>query len=191
MTTPEPNLPSSLDALLEEQGRRCRQGERVLVEPLLDARPELHGQPELVLDLIYHEMFPREQAGKAATLTEYVRRLPPLADALHRQLEIHRALGGGAASGPSVGQGTTGRDTTADGAEALPTVAEGPLPGYDLLGVLWHGGMGVVYRARHHGLGLLVALKMIRGGAAAGPEELQRFRTEAEAIASLQHPHIV
>jgi hypothetical protein len=65
------------------------------------------------------------------------------------------------------------------------------VPGYQILSVLGRGGMGVVYQARHLKLQRLVALKMIRGGGAAGPEELERFRTEAESIARLQHPHIV
>src|SRR5207245_207848 len=65
------------------------------------------------------------------------------------------------------------------------------VPGYDLLSVLGRGGMGVVYQARHQQLQRLVALKMIRGGSTAGPDDLQRFRTEAEAIARLQHAHIV
>jgi tetratricopeptide (TPR) repeat protein len=71
-------------------------------------------------------------------------------------------------------------------ADPLPQV-----PGYDLLGRLGRGGMGVVYQARHQRLRRLTALKMIRGGAAAGPDELARFRAESEAIARLQHPHIV
>jgi serine/threonine protein kinase len=65
------------------------------------------------------------------------------------------------------------------------------VPGYKLLGVLGHGGMGVVYRARQDGLNRLVALKMILAGEHAGPQHLARFQAEAQAVARLQHPNIV
>jgi serine/threonine-protein kinase len=65
------------------------------------------------------------------------------------------------------------------------------VPGYDLLGVLGRGGMGVVYKARHQRLNRLVALKMILAGGHAGEAEQSRFRTEAEAVARLQHPGVV
>ncbi|WP_169973538.1 serine/threonine-protein kinase [Tautonia rosea] len=65
------------------------------------------------------------------------------------------------------------------------------IAGYDLLGELGRGGMGVIYRARQQGLNRLVALKVMRVGRLATDDEARRFRIEAEAAAGLRHPNIV
>jgi len=65
------------------------------------------------------------------------------------------------------------------------------VPGYDILGELGRGGMGVVYRAKQRGLGRMVALKMILGGANVNPDDVARFELEARAVGSMTHPNIV
>ena len=68
----------------------------------------------------------------------------------------------------------------------LPTVE-----GYEILAELGHGGMGVVYKAHQQRLSRFVALKMIRAGSLAKPEDLARFRIEAESVAQQRHPNII
>jgi len=108
--------------------------------------------------------------------------------------------GAGAESpiGASEGSGQTivpgaGADSSSGGGAAseMTNRAVPAIDGYEILGKLGRGGMGVVYRARQVRLNRSCVLKMILGGAHAGAEAVARFLAEAEAVARLQHPNIV
>jgi hypothetical protein len=82
--------------------------------------------------------------------------------------------------------------TIGDGPRVAPKYRPAPkVPGFEVLGELGRGGMGVVYLARRTLLNRKCALKMILGGEHASPESVVRFLGEAEAVARLDHPNII
>lgn len=81
-------------------------------------------------------------------------------------------------------------DDECDAAEP-DQIARISIPGYELLGEIARGGMGVVYKARQVGTNRLVAIKMLLAGAHSRPKQRRRFLDEAEAVARLAHPNIV
>jgi WD40 repeat protein len=174
-----------LDPLLDAQSRDWQEGRRRLVEDYLAGQAALAQDAAAFLDLVYHEVLLRRRQGEAPSLDEYMQRFPQLGGALPLLFEVDEALHAGRPStavlfrqgpaGPGAGAGAV-----------VPAV-----PGYEILGELGRGGMGVVYRARQARPERVVALKVLLAGAHAGEEELARFKAEAEAAARLQHPHIV
>ena len=146
----------------------------------------------LVLELVY-----RRRQGERPTPEEYRARFPARANL------VGKALGEAGLSVPQDSQSPAGsyhpgwESPDPEGSLAQPpekSICKAGWPeidDYDILAELGHGGMGVVYQARQHQLNRLVALKMIRAGIQARPEELDRFRLEAEAVARLHHANIV
>jgi serine/threonine protein kinase len=178
----------ALDRVLDAQSADWGHGQGRPVEEYLAGQPALAQDPAAVLDLIYHQVLLRRRRGEAPALEGYLRRFPRLAEQLPLLFEVDQAVGPGPGSTPGTAP-AQGAATSPGGpppGTGLPAV-----PGYELLGKLGQGGMGVVYKARQVRAGRLVALKMMRAGADTEKEFLARFRREAEAAARLQHPHMV
>src|SRR5262249_27836811 len=154
-SAPRPQ-PDRATRLLEEQRARWERGERVRPEDYLAADPSL--PTELVLDLAYQEVLLRQQQGESPSLSEFVARLPALRKPLAHLFEIDGALG-----------------------EHAPVTALPPLPGYRIVEVLGHGGMGVVFGALAADDDHEVAIKVLRRELSGDAEAVARFRREAEA----------
>ncbi len=173
-----------LDSLLDRQSRAWHAGARPSIEELV-AGSTHHGDRESLLDIIYNEIVAREDRGEKPTADEYVRRYPQLRVDLELHFEVHTAMDDAAlAETPRLDCGITLPDLAAVGELPDP-------PDYRLIQLLGRGGMGIVYKAVHRRLRRVVALKMFEAGRIPTAREIVRFRTEAEAIARLQHPNIV
>jgi tetratricopeptide (TPR) repeat protein len=192
--------PAPLAVLLEDQKQRWLRGQPAYVEAYLQQNPQLLARPDDALELICQEIVLREAQGARPTLEEYLGRFPDLAPQLRIQFAVNEAIQENASdlsadSGPitSPEPALTILDdeaTTPPASSAVPASLP-DCPGYELLGELGRGGMGVVYKARQVQLNRVVALKVLRAGEYADAEDLARFRQEAEAVARFQHPNLV
>jgi WD40 repeat protein/tRNA A-37 threonylcarbamoyl transferase component Bud32 len=169
------------DRLCADLVARWRAGDRVPAENYLAHHPSLAGDDEAAFELVYGEFLVRESLGERPPALEFLHRFPQFADQFKRQLDLHSAFGvhGDETLLTEAGNGRRESDSVLD------------LPGYEILGELGRGGMGVVYRARQRGLNRIVALKVIRAWQYANTDVAERFRAEALAIARFQHPNLI
>jgi serine/threonine-protein kinase len=142
--------------------------------------------------------------GEAPSLQELLARHPDLAadleefftdqDRFHRASEpLRESADPPTLPAADVSPSPRGEATSPEGDPdpLLPGDSVRDFGDYEILGEIARGGMGVVYRARQRSLGRPVALKMILAGRHASPDDLVRFRNEAEAVAGLDHANIV
>ena len=170
--------------------------DRWIAEDYLRSFPELRSNPDTPLRLLIEEFRVRNKWGDRPKAAEFARAYAHLEPALSTALkEIETVLA--PAPDPATvdfvpASGASQASTNPAPAEPSRSKKSHAPPGYELLATLGKGGMGVVYRARETALGREVALKMIGAGGGRGGEKARaRFRTEAKAVAALQHPNIV
>ena len=158
---------------------RLKSEEAARVEEYLARYPELAGDRTAVVGLLAAEYGLRKRVEPDARLDEYVERFPSFGAEVAEQVTRGTIVDVSAVTIAQIGPARRFR-------EVLPEVA-----GYEILGELGRGGMGVVYKAREVRLNRVVALKMILAGDLAAPDAAARFLVEAEAVARLHHPQIV
>ena len=212
-TDAEGGIPLSLLERLDRAGDRFEDAWSAGALPAIEAYLAESSEPEralLLRELLRLELLFRRRGGETPQPADYLSRFPEHTAVIHEVFAeapagTSQAEGADAAgrvtppqrgSTPVAGRpASASQRTVRDGSEPPGDSAapgEWPaVPGYEILGELGKGGMGVVYRARHRGLERVVALKMIRAGAQAGAEDLARFRSEAALQAQLQHPNVV
>ena len=121
--------------------------------------------------------------------------LMTLAPSCYPETEVGNEPTGGGLDGQTTARFLVDPDATValdpDADTVLESRSAGAFPGYELLETLGEGGMGVVWKARQMRLNRIVALKMVLGEHRVGAKELIRFLAEAEAVASIKHPHVV
>lgn len=171
-----------VEKLCTEFEEAWQRGERPRLEDYL------HEAAEPIRTVLRHELLAleivyRRKHGELSTPDKYA--VPPAEAEQTLTALFHEARPAKAAE---TGGGSPAALTLMppDNAPQRPSIS-----GYEIHGELGKGAMGIVYKARHLQLDRVVALKMIRSGVQASPGELQRFLTEAEAVARMQHPNIV
>lgn len=192
-----------------DQRARWEAGEGIQAEAYLARYPIVQTQEDCALDLIYNEYLIRTRLGQSVEADEYTRRFPPFAATLRLQIELHRAMAGLVAGGPTsagavameathiADQKTLGVDTLATAEQRTAVRGELAAEGipaefgrYRVERMLGRGGMGTVYLAYDTQLDRPVALKVPRFGDFIDQRLLERFYREARIAANFAHPHL-
>jgi tRNA A-37 threonylcarbamoyl transferase component Bud32/sugar lactone lactonase YvrE len=192
-----PSEAARVDEICDRFEAAWKAGGRPRIEDFSSARAEPE-RSNLLRELIALDVAYRQRTGEAPTAADYLARFPAIGPARLQQMVEPPAPTVTLAPLPADPVVTAESGPGAGGGNGAPGDPDLRRPArvsyfgdYELLRVLGHGAMGVVYKARQQSRNRLVAVKMIRAGLWAGDAEVRRFRNEAEAVANLDHPQIV
>jgi predicted Ser/Thr protein kinase len=169
--------------LCVDQRERWMLGERPETEYYVNVYRSSQPSSEYAVDILYNEFLVRREIGEAPTVDEYRDRFPELVEQLQVQVSLRDALGPAISAGENSGRKVATRLSS-------PIRWTSP-SGYEILGELGRGSMGVVYKARQISLQRLVAIKVIAVDLAAEAGIIARFQRERFLLAQLTHPNLV
>ena len=172
-------LPLAIEGKRPGQGSRCR---TVVLNPTQQAAGRQAGYSPW---LKHHSNLVSGKPRTPALASDLERTSPPAACSSRSAVLSGDTTETGAAIAESAAP-RSGKPTSES-----PRAGESPVSGYALLAELGRGGTSIVYLAREDAPRRCVALKCMRPEAAADPNKRARFRTEAQVLARLDHPHIV
>ncbi len=184
------SLPLTLEQRLNTAGRRfeaaCKAG---LAPPIEGFLGETTGaeRAALLRELVRLDAAHRRAGGQAVSAADYLRRFPEL-DAAWLDREIGTATLSHAAPAPGLAE------TVSHVGPAPAPPSAGPallVPGYEVLGELGRGGMGVVYLARNVLMDRREVLKVVNKALLDKPGVMERFLREIRSAAMLRHNNVV
>lgn len=178
------------DALCDEFEEQWTNGVR---PPLSDfvARVPPEERAAVTKELVALDCSYRRHRGETPIAEDYLQQLPDLAAPIEQAMLSNTSRGAGDPPSTEITHGGTADTIGLPAPAASPSQGKLPeIPGYEMLGFIAQGGMGVVYRARDKKLAREVAIKMPRSGYIGSPQEKERFVREAVAAARLRHPNI-
>lgn len=144
------------------------------------------------LGVILDELLVEAEAGNAPNVESACQHHPELASAIRHYVRSMQMLHNAAYGDARDGRGSSSQHASSSGSRInLLAPPERQLGDYRLVREIGRGGMGIVYEAEQLSLARRVALKILPFAAVLDARQITRFQNEAQAAASLHHPHIV
>ena len=145
-----------------------------------DSGSSIHESDRHPVDVLADEFSARLRAGETPSIEEYAQRASEHRDEIYSLFPTIAAI-----------EQMSDQEHKQRRSKRRLLVDQDIIGDFRILREVGRGGMGIVYEAEQQSLQRRVALKVLGAGISESPQQLQRFRLEAESVARLHHTNIV